>query len=90
MLCFKSLNGLGPAYIKNLLTPYQPKRKLRSCSLNNLCTPKTRLKTYEDRDFTSSGPSTWNSLPVYIKQITETGPKQFRDLEFLLLLDLCM
>ena len=54
-----------------LLTPYQPERTLRSCSYNNLQIPKTRLVTYGDRAFTSTGPSVWNALPLYVKQITD-------------------
>ena len=34
LLCFKSLNGIGPRYLADLLSPYVPNRNLRSSDLN--------------------------------------------------------
>ena len=67
LFCFKALNGLAPEYIKNLLIPYNPTRSLRSSGKNLLVEPQTRLKTYGDRAFSSSGPRIWNSLPLEIR-----------------------
>ena len=70
-MCFKSLNGHGPMYLNQLLTPYEPQRQLRSSNLNKLVIPKTNLKTYGDRAFTSTGPSVWNCLPEHLKHTTD-------------------
>ena len=67
VLVWKALNGIGPSYIRDLLTLYCPARVLRSCDNMNLCIPKTRLKTYGDRAFSVAAPKLWNRLPVQIK-----------------------
>ena len=52
LLTFKALNDAGPAYLKDLLDPYQPHRALRSSSDPlRLSIPVTRLMTYGDRSF---------------------------------------
>jgi hypothetical protein len=73
LLCYKSLNDKGPAYLKELLTPYQPSRVLRSTASNLLVVPKTRMKTYGDRAFSVAGPKLWNSLPCSIKNCTSVS-----------------
>ena len=70
LFCFKALNGLAPLYIENLLTSYNPTRSLRSSGKNRLMEPQTRLKTYGDRAFSSSGPRIWNALPLEIRNAT--------------------
>ena len=67
VLVWKALNGIGPSYIRDLLTLYCPARMLRSCDNMNLCIPKTRLKTYGDRAFSVAAPKLWNRLSVQIK-----------------------
>ena len=66
LLTWKSLNGLAPSYITQLLTPYEPTRTLRSANKLFLTTPKT-LSLYGDRAFSSCAPKLWNSLPVDIR-----------------------
>ena len=41
LFVFKSLNDSAPAYIDDLLKPYNPPRKLRSDNLNLLIEPKS-------------------------------------------------
>ena len=70
LLTFKSLNNLAPAYISELLQPYQPSRSLRSSGQFLLQQPKSRTKRYGDRAFSTCAPQLWNSLPVDVRQIT--------------------
>ena len=63
LLTFKCLNGVGPEYLKDMLTPYQPGRSLRSSNDSLLCIPKTRLASYGDRSFSFIAPKYWNNLP---------------------------
>ena len=65
LLTWKSLNGLAPSYISQLLTPYVPTRTLRS-SDKLLKIPKT-FSSYGDRAFSSCAPKLWNSLPMDIR-----------------------
>ena len=66
LLAFKSLNGTGPVYLKDLLKVHQPSFNLRSAK-NQLCVPKTRLKTYGDRAFSVAAAKAWNDLDHKIK-----------------------
>uniref|UniRef100_M3XLM6 Reverse transcriptase domain-containing protein n=1 Tax=Latimeria chalumnae TaxID=7897 RepID=M3XLM6_LATCH len=66
VLVFKSLNGLGPEYLRNLLTPYTPARPLRSLYGNLLTIPRMRSKVGE-RSFSFSAATSWNALPFDIR-----------------------
>ena len=68
LLTFKGLHGLAPSYIADLLESYKPTRALRSCDLQLLKQPKTKLKTYGDRAFCQAAPTLWNELPVNLRQ----------------------
>ena len=67
LLVFKSLHGLTPRYIQDLLIPYTPQRNLRSNDNLLLEVPRTRLMSCGDRAFSVAGPKLWNSLPKDIK-----------------------
>lgn len=67
LLCYKSLNSDGPAYLKELLIPYCPPRALRSGYSNLLVVPKTIMRSYGDRAFSVAGPRMWNKLPSSVK-----------------------
>ena len=68
LMTFKALNGIGPAYLRDLLVLYQPSRVLRSASDPLLLVvPKSRLKTYGDRSFSIVAPVQWNKLPLEIR-----------------------
>ena len=66
LLTWKSLNGLAPSYISQLLTPYVPTQTLRSSDKLLLKIPKT-FSSYGDRAFSSCAPKLWNSLPMDIR-----------------------
>ncbi len=47
LLVYKSLNGLGPKYIADMLTEYKPNRPLRSVGLSQLEIPRVHTKQGE-------------------------------------------
>jgi len=69
LLTYKSLKGLAPDYLTSLLTPYKPKRTLRSSKNNLLQSPYTSTKAYGERSFRAAAPKLWNHLPDSIKNI---------------------
>ena len=62
------LNGLAPAYMRELLIPYSPKRTLRSTENHLLTPPRSRLEYFGKRSFAAAAPTLWNNLPLNIKQ----------------------
>jgi hypothetical protein len=70
----KSLNGLAPHYINNMLKPYTPSANLRFSSKEFLTIPSVRLVNYGERSFSYAAPKLmWNELPEYIRK-SETLP----------------
>ena len=67
LLTWKALHGQAPAYIWDMLTPFIPKRQLRSGQQMLLCVPRTNLCTYGDRAFSVVAPKAWNNIPAEIK-----------------------
>ena len=63
VLVFRALHGLAPAYVSTLITPYEPRRALRSTGSALLCVPRHNLERYGRRSFSCAGPVLWNSLP---------------------------
>jgi len=63
---FKSLHGLGPSYIRNLFTVYQPIRCLRSSNNNLFDVPRT-YSQFGDRRFSVMGSKLWNNLQAQIR-----------------------
>ena len=63
VLVFRALHGLAPAYVSTLITPYEPRRALRSTGSALLCVPRHNLERYGQRSFSCAGPVLWNSLP---------------------------
>jgi len=70
-LTFKSLHDLAPQYLTELVTPYRPKRSLRSAKKDLLNLPKMSLKRYGYRSFQYAAPALWNNLPESIKSSKE-------------------
>lgn len=73
MLTYNALHGLAPQYLTELLTPYTPKRDLRSSETGLLTVPSTHLRLMGDRAFSSLAPKLWNSLPIEIRQTKSFG-----------------
>ena len=73
LITFKALHGLAPGYLSDLITPYRPSRSLRSMVANLLILPKCRTKTYGERAFAVAGPTLWNSLPQFMRELTSVN-----------------
>ena len=69
LLCFayRSLHNTCPDYLKDLLTPYEPVRQLRSSDSNLLTVPSYRLKSFGFRAFSHIVPVLWNALPSELR-----------------------
>ena len=70
LLFFKSLNGLAPSYLSDMLHRHAPSRFLRSSAAGLLVVPKTSGKTYRESAFRHYGPRLWNSLPLDLRDST--------------------
>ena len=51
------------SYIASLITPYVPRRALRSADRSLLVVPRYNLERYGRRSFSHAGPTLWNALP---------------------------
>ena len=66
---YKCLNGRGPAYLSELLSPYtnsKSRHRLRSSEFSHLDVPRSITK-FGDRSFCVCGPKLWNALPARIR-----------------------
>ncbi|XP_068191806.1 uncharacterized protein [Antennarius striatus] len=68
LLTYKSLNGLAPTYLSDLVKPYTPTRALRSQNTGLLCVPRFKKKSAGQRAFSYRAPFLWNNLPINIRQ----------------------
>ncbi len=66
LLVYKSLNGLGPKYIADMLTEYKPNRPLRSLGSSQLEIPRVHTKQGESAFIYYAARSS-NQLPEEIK-----------------------
>ncbi len=66
LLVYKSLNGLGPKYMADMLTEYKPNRPLRSLGSSQLEIPRVHTKQGESA-FSYYAARSWNQLPEEIK-----------------------
>ena len=72
LLTYKTLNGLAPSYLSDLLQRYAPVRNLRSSSAILLQPKRFCLASYGCRAFSVSPPELWNRLPLNIKLSSST------------------
>ena len=72
ILCmtYKSLNGLAPQYLSDLVKAYLPSRALRSSEQGLLCVPKIRTKKFGTRAFACAAPVHYNALPLKVRTST--------------------
>ncbi len=66
LLVYKSLNGLGPKYMADMLTEYKPNRPLRSLGSSQLEISRVHTKQGESAFSYFAGRS-WNQLPEEIR-----------------------
>ena len=71
LLTFKDLHGLAPPYLTSLLSKYRPRRFLQLVNRHLLVHKILNLKQAGGRTFSVSAPVFWNSLPDYLKAITD-------------------
>ncbi|XP_067050289.1 uncharacterized protein [Acropora muricata] len=64
---FKALHGVTPMYLTELISPYIPRRALRSADQLLLEQPTHKLKSIGLRAFSVCALYLWNSLPFEIK-----------------------
>ena len=68
LFVFKSLHGLSPSYLSELIEPYVPPRALRSADKMLLkVLHDTNMRSRGDRAFAAAGPILWNMLPLHIR-----------------------
>ena len=65
-LTFKTLRQQQPAYLFELLTPYNPSRTLRSTNQQLLTVPKINSAAGR-RSFSFAAPTIWNALPLALR-----------------------
>ena len=68
LFTYKCIHNLAPHYLCSLVTLHQPTRSLRSESKQLLQIPKSRLKSYGDRSFSTAAPTEWNRLPLEVRK----------------------
>ena len=66
LLTYKSLNGLAPKYITELLPLYEPSRPLRSANSGLLVVPRVTSQ-HGKAAFAHYAAVTWNKLPVDLR-----------------------
>ena len=59
-----------PSYLKELVTPYEPSRSLRSGSQFKLAKPFKKLETFGKKSFHHAAPEVWNALPLELRSCT--------------------
>jgi hypothetical protein len=64
LLTYKSLHGLVPGYLHDLLLAYAPDHSLRSNEQGLLSVARTKLVTYGDCAWAKATTLLWNGLPV--------------------------
>ena len=69
VLVFKCLDKTAPAYLCDLITPYDPSRTLRDRL--RLTVPECALTQAGKCSFSIAGPTLWNSLPMYVRAIND-------------------
>ena len=69
LITFKTLSSDRPAYLRELISKYEPTRVLRSLDQELLLTPFRRTSSAM-RAFSHAAPVTWNKLPLFIRKST--------------------
>ena len=67
LFVFKSLYGLTPEYLSDLVRVHRPSRALRSADQMVLDFPPSLLKTRGDQAFAVTAPTLWNALPLAVR-----------------------
>ena len=86
VLVYKSLNGIAPPYIDDMIQPVSALQRqvtLRSATTNDLFVPRARLR-FGERAFSIAAPLLWNSLPAETRNVAtlETFKKKLKTFMF--------
>ncbi|KAI2647433.1 DNA mismatch repair protein MSH3 [Labeo rohita] len=73
LIVYKSLHGMAPPYISDLLIEHSVTRTLRSSNQRLLLIPQTKRKCRGDRAFASIAPRLWNDLPSFIRMASSVA-----------------
>ncbi len=73
LIVYKSLNGMAPSYISDLLIEHNVTRSLRSSNQRLLFIPKTRRKCRGDHAFATTAPRLWNDFPLFIRMASSVA-----------------
>jgi len=65
-ITYKTVCIVQPAYLHSVLKQYTPSRRLRSSDCSLLAVPRVRT-CFGSRSFAVAAPTTWNSLPLHIR-----------------------
>ena len=68
LLTYKTLNGLAPSYLQELLAPYLPNCTLRSQDAGLLVIPRVNKSNTGGRAFSCRAPKLWNALPSFVRE----------------------
>ena len=68
MLVHRAIHNMSPEYIIDSILEYNPPRTLRSSSSQLLQVPRT-VHSWGDRSFSHAGPTLWNNLPPFLRNI---------------------
>ncbi len=88
MCVYKALHNQAPEYIKDMLTPYQSQRHLRSSQNMLLPVPRSRLRRSGDRAFSVAAPALWNVLPLISIKVSSSMDIFKKDLKTYLFIKL--
>ena len=66
VMVYKSLHGLAPVYLANLLNRRSFAYTTRQSGQDMLLVPFKKRKTSADRSFSVAGPKLWNNLPTRV------------------------
>ena len=67
LLTYKSIHGLAPTYLAEMIQPYIPTRNLRSQDAGLLIVPRISKQTVGGRAFSHRAPLLWNDLPIKVR-----------------------
>ncbi len=68
LITYKTLNGLAPRYLSELLSHYGPPRQLHSQNSGHLIIPRISKSTAGGRSFFYLTPKLWNNLPNNVQE----------------------
>ncbi len=72
LLTHKCIYRTAPTYLQELITVKTFARETRQSQTTTLIQPKARTVTYGERSFSYIAPKLWNTLPSFLRIISQT------------------